>query len=121
VVKTIAPPYRGSGTVTLVEDEFGNADKLAIYNQGDASILSNIPMGCMVAVKEPYYKSNSENDQMICVDHPSDIILLRFNDPLIPKSLRAGAEAALTKTAVEWRSAGDAAFLGRDFPTAVFW
>ncbi len=121
VVRTITPPYRGAGTVTVVEDEHGNADKLAIYNQSEASILSNLPEGCIVAVKEPYYKQNGEDDYMICVDHPSDVLLLRFNDPIIPAALRSEAEQAMTKPAAEWKSAGDSAFIQRDFPTAVFW
>lgn len=119
IVKVISPPFVGAGAVSIVEDEFGNADKLAIYNQGDSSILSGVPEGCIVAVKEPYYKFNgSENDFMICVDHPSDVILLRFTDPIIPESLRLGP---LLKTAGDWRKAGDTAFLEKDFPTAVFW
>ena len=121
MVKTIISPYRGAATVTVVEDEHGNADRVAIYNQSDTSILSNIPEGCVIAVKEPYYKHMGETDYMISVDHPSDVILLRFNDPIIPPSLNVGAEQALTKPADEWRSAGDAAFIQRDFPTAVFW
>ncbi len=94
VVRTIAPPYRGAGTVTVVEDEYGNADKLAIYNQSEASILSNLPEGCIVAVKEPYYQHNGDDsDYMICVDHPSDVIMLRFNDPHHPGGLEGRCRA----------------------------
>ena len=122
IAKTITAPYTGgAGTLTLVEDEHGNVEKLAMYNQPDGSILSNIPEGCIVAVKEPYYSQTAENDFMISVDHPSDVLLLRFQDPIVPGSLKAGTEAVMTKTATEWRSVGDAAFIQRDFPTAVFW
>jgi hypothetical protein len=119
IVKVISPPFVGAGAVSIVEDEFGSADKLAIYNQADSSILSGAPEGCVVAVKEPYYKNNgAENDFMICVDHPSDVILLRFTDPIIPEALRLGP---LLKTADDWKTAGDRAFIEKDFPTAVFW
>ena len=118
IVRIASPPFVGAGAVSVVEDEFGNADKLAIYNQGDTSILSGVPEGCVVAVKEPYYKFNgAEGDYMICVDHPSDVILLRFTDPIIPEKLRLGP---LLKTAEDWKKAGDTAFLEKDFPTAVF-
>ena len=104
--------------VSIVEDEHGNVDKLAVYNQGDSSILSGAPEGCIVAVKEPYYIHNGgDRDYMICVDHPSDVILLRFNDPIIPEPLQLGP---LLKSEQEWRTAGDQAFLERDYPTAVF-
>lgn len=119
IVRIASPPFFGAGAISIVEDEHGNADKLAIYNQGDTSILSGVPEGCVVAVKEPYYEYNgSDNDYMICVDHPSDVILLRFTDPLIPEPLRLGS---VLKTAEDWKKAGDTAFLGKDFSTAVFW
>jgi tetratricopeptide (TPR) repeat protein len=95
-------------------------DKLAIYNHADTSILSGVPEGCIVAVKEPYYKSNGaqeEGDYMICVDHPSDVVLLRFGDKVIPEALRLGP---VCKTGEEWKVAGDRAFLEREFVTAVF-
>lgn len=119
IVKVISPPFLGAGVISMVEDESGNVDKLAIYNHSDSSILSGVPEGCIIAVKEPYYKFNgSTDDYMICVDHPSDVILLRFTDPIIPEAWRL---APLLKSAEEWRTAGDKAFIERDFPTAVFW
>ncbi|KAH6619341.1 hypothetical protein B0J18DRAFT_241684 [Chaetomium sp. MPI-SDFR-AT-0129] len=118
IVKAVSAPFVGAGAVSIVEDEFGNADKLAIYNQADSSILSGVPEGCVVAVKEPYYKNNgAAGDYMICVDHPSDVILLRFTDPVIPEKLRLGP---LLKTAEDWRNAADRAFIEKDFPTCVF-
>ncbi|CAK7231016.1 hypothetical protein SCUCBS95973_007769 [Sporothrix curviconia] len=124
ILKAATPAYRGVGAVSVVVDAAGNADKLAIYNHSDTSLLSNLPEGCVVAVKEPYYKYNgTPHDYMICVDHPSDVVLLRFNDPLIPKALRPATEeakAALSKSPEAWRSAGDMAFLQRDFPTAAY-
>ncbi|KAK0735163.1 hypothetical protein B0T26DRAFT_746980 [Lasiosphaeria miniovina] len=59
IVKIISPPYMGAGAP-------------------DSSILSVVPEGCIVAVKESYYKHNGAAlDYMICVDHPSDVVLLR--------------------------------------------
>ncbi|KAH8882509.1 hypothetical protein GQ53DRAFT_812008 [Thozetella sp. PMI_491] len=118
VVRAITPPYISAGSISIVEDGFGNVDKLAIYNQPDSSVLSALPEGCVVAVKEPYYKDNGGGkDYMICVDHPSDVIFLRFSDPVIPESLRMGP---LLKSAKEWKDAGDKAFIEKDLPTAVF-
>ncbi|KAL2753071.1 hypothetical protein ACRALDRAFT_1072817 [Sodiomyces alcalophilus JCM 7366] len=118
VVRTITPPYQGAGTVAIVEDEFGNTEKLALYNQGDSSVLSAVPEGSVVLVKEPYYKFSGDHDFMICVDHPSDAFLLRQgpDDELIPESFRTGEPFS---TAAEWREAGDKAFMARDFPLAA--
>ncbi|KAL2165987.1 hypothetical protein VTG60DRAFT_3477 [Thermothelomyces hinnuleus] len=118
IVKLVSAPYVGAGAVSIAEDEFGNAVRLAIYNQPDSSILSGAPEGCVVAVKEPYYRNNgAPDDFIVCVDHPSDVVLLRFADPIIPEPLRLGP---LLKTAEEWRNAGDRAFIEKDFPTSVF-
>ncbi|KAF3762280.1 SET domain-containing protein [Cryphonectria parasitica EP155] len=118
IIKTISNAYRGAASVSLVEDEHGTVEKLAMYNQSDASILSALPEGCVLAVKEPYYQIDGiEKDQyIICVDHPSDVVLLRLSDPIIPRSLRVG----LDRTAEDWKKAGDDAFLVKDFPFAVF-
>lgn len=64
-MRAVSPPFVGAGAVSIVEDEFGNADKLAIYNQADSSILSGVPEGCVLAVKEPYYKNNGAKDDFI--------------------------------------------------------
>lgn len=119
IVKTISNAYRGVAAVSVVEDEHGEVEKLALYNHSETSILSNLPEGCIVAVKEPYYKFNAgeEDDFMICVDHPSDVLLLRYNDPIIPLALRLETAG----TAEDWKKAGDQAFLNKGFPTAVFW
>lgn len=102
-----------------MEDEYGHVDKLSLYNHSETSILSHLPEGCVLAVKEPYYKFNAggEDDFMICVDHPSDVVLLRYNDPIVPPVLRPNT----TRTTEDWKKAGDQAFLDKRFPTAVFW
>jgi hypothetical protein len=133
VVRTISAPYHGAGIVCIVEDSAGNADKLTIHNHTDTSVLANVPEGCVLAVKEPYYRRNGgggggggrghgdDNDFVVCVDHPSDVVLLRFNDPLIPPSLRLRPDQPIFKQPGEWRAVGDKAFLERDLPTAIFW
>ncbi|KEZ46367.1 TPR domain-containing protein [Scedosporium apiospermum] len=117
ILRTITPPYQGAGTVVIVEDEHGDADKMGIYNQSDRSILSIIPEGSVIAVKEPYYKYNGQDDYMICVDHPSDIIYLKFDDPIIPEKFQLGEGE--TDTAADWKSAGDKAFLTKSYPISV--
>jgi hypothetical protein len=118
IVKTIASPYPGAGIITIVEDETGYAERLAIYNQGMASILASVPCGCVLAIKEPYYKFNGDNDFMISVDHPSDVILLEAGDPMVPQAFQ---EAAIARSSSQWVSEGDAAFIARNLPEAIRW
>ncbi|KAF6832358.1 TPR domain-containing protein [Colletotrichum plurivorum] len=118
VLRTVAPPYRGAGTITVVEDEHGNVDKMAVYNQSESNVLQSVPEGTVVLLKEPYYKFSGENDFMLCVDHPSDIIRLRPgpDDALIPEAFR---EPEAFSEAAEWRDAGDKAFMSRDLALAL--
>lgn len=117
VVRTITPAYIGTGSVSVVEDEWGNTEKMAIYNQGDASVLAATPQGSILLIKEPYYKFASENDFMLCVDHPTDVMLLRPgpDDEFIPDAFRAPEEHNDTAS---WRDAGDQAFVQRNLPLA---
>lgn len=117
IVRTISAAYRGVASVSVVEDEHGSVDKIAVYNHSDTSILFNLPEGCTVVVKEPYYKCNAggEDDYMICVDQPSDVLLLTSNDPIIPGPLRR----EVSRTAEDWKKAGDEAFLEKMLPAAV--
>ncbi|KAK1470116.1 TPR domain-containing protein [Colletotrichum cuscutae] len=118
VLRTIVQPYPGAGTITVVEDQHGSVDKMALYNQGNSTILQSIPEGSMVLVKEPYYRFSGDNDFMLCVDHPSDIVLLRPgpDDALIPELFRAVPEF---ETAADWKAAGDRAFISKNLPLAV--
>jgi hypothetical protein len=120
IVRTITAPYTGSGMISVVEDELGNADKIGIYNQSDSSMLFRVPQGSILAVKEPYYKYSGDDDYMICVDHPSDIILLEPDDPLVPSAFQSD-EPSVLKTALEWRQAGDKAFIEKNLPLAASW
>lgn len=56
---------------------------------------------------------------MICVDHPSDIIYLRFDDAIIPPKFQLDEEE--TDTADDWKKAGDQAFITRSYPIAALW
>jgi hypothetical protein len=82
-------------------------------------MLALPPEGSIIAVKEPYFKYNAPDDYMICVDHPSDAVYLKFDDPIIPKAFQSDDEE--TDTAADWKSAGDTSFIARNLPIAVYW
>ncbi|TLD11868.1 hypothetical protein PspLS_11288 [Pyricularia sp. CBS 133598] len=128
IVRTVALPHTGVGTTTIVEDETGAVERLVIFAYSDSSILSNVPEGCFVAIKEPFFRSPWQDEEggqlnqppgaFISIDHPSDIVLLRFNDPAI--AARFGSVTPLLGSANEWKQAGDASFLQGDLATAAF-
>lgn len=118
MLRTISEPYHGTGTVSIVEDARGNAEKLALYHQSDSSALSAIPEGTCIVVKEPYYKFNMSGDYMVCVDHPSDVVLLGDGSSLIPEHWRS--EGKPTETTDGWREKGDRAFIEKDLRVALY-
>ncbi|KAH8592334.1 hypothetical protein B0O99DRAFT_597377 [Bisporella sp. PMI_857] len=116
--RTITSPYLSSQIVTIIEEEGGDVAKLEVSFQDLASPDSDLPLNSTLAVKEPYFKYIGEGDYAIHVDHPSDIAVLRGDDPavmmimeVVSKTKEIGAE--------EWRSAGDKAFLGRNFSSSI--
>ncbi|KAK7966576.1 uncharacterized protein PG986_000853 [Apiospora aurea] len=119
VLRTITERYLGAGVVAIVEDERGDANKLAIYNQTEASTLSALPEGSVVAIKEPYYQFNGDGDFMICVDHPSDIVLLDDRHPLVPGAFRRASNRDGEATPAAWVKKGDMSFIGSDFTEAL--
>lgn len=121
VLRTITEPYPGVGAIAIVEDETGDAHKLAIYNQTDASILSAPPEGSILAIKEPYLQFNGDEDFMICVDHPSDILLLDSDNPIVPLAFQTEGGEPDGQTSSAWVMKGDKAFIARNLPEAIRW
>jgi hypothetical protein len=83
--KTITPPYQSTDVVTIIEGENGTVARLALGFQDDSLSISGptLPINSTVAIKEPYCKFSGEGDYVIPVDHPSDIAVLRGDDPAV--------------------------------------
>jgi hypothetical protein len=70
---------------TCVEDEYGDVEKIAIYNEREAINPDDLlPVGTIMAVKEPFYKTAVNGDYTIRVDHPSDVVYLDPADERVP-------------------------------------
>lgn len=88
VVRAFGEPNRVIAIQNAVEDEFGDVDRLAIYNLLPTVKPGDIlPPGAIVAVKEPFYKRTADGGLFVRVDHPSDVVLLRPGNQLIPPRL----------------------------------
>ena len=121
--KTISPPYQTTEIVTLIEDENGDVAKLVLGFQDDhtsSSGVGGLPMSSTVAVKEPYCKSNGEGDYVISVDHPSDIAVLRGDDPAVLLIMQFVAEGKQVSP-LQWKSAGDRSYLEKKYTSAIEW
>ncbi|KAJ8121379.1 hypothetical protein ONZ43_g2153 [Nemania bipapillata] len=102
-----------------VEDEFGDVDRLAIYNLLPSTSPSAVlPLGAIVAIKEPYYKRTADGGLFVRVDHPTDFVPLKPGNSIIPSSLAARITKKST-SALRLKECGNSAFKSGDFETAA--
>jgi hypothetical protein len=96
--------------------------RLAIGFQDDPVSISGptLPINSTVAIKEPYCKFTGDGDYVIRVDHPSDIAVLRGDDPAVVLIMQLVAEG-VEVTPIQWKSAGDKAYLEKKYASAIEW
>ena len=121
-VKTVTSPHQFAEVVTIVEDESGNVARLVIGFQDDSlstsgPILSTNSTG---AIKVPHCKFTSQGNYVIRVDHPSDIAVLRGDDPAVVLIMQFVAEGKEV-TPLQWKSAGDTAYLEKKYSSVMEW
>lgn len=119
---TITPPYQFSETITIIQDESGNVATLVLAFQ-DVSLLaseSSLPENSTVAIKEPYVQMDEDSGYVIRVDHPSDIAVLRGDDPAVTMIMRFVAEKKQISP-LEWKKEGDRAYLVKKYSSAIEW
>jgi hypothetical protein len=120
--KTITPPYQSTDVVTIIEEENGTVARLALGFQDDSLSISGptLPINSTVAIKEPYCKFSGEGDYVIPVDHPSDIAVLRGDDPAVILIMEFVAEGKEV-TAMQWKGAGDKTYLEKNYASTIEW
>jgi hypothetical protein len=115
---TITPAYQFSTTNTLIQDPSHTTALLVLGFDDDT--VTPLPQNSTVAIKEPYVQYNESAGWAIRVDHPSDIAVLRGDDPAVTMIMEFVKEGKEVK-AEEWRTQGDRAFLEGKFGSAVEW
>ncbi|RDL33831.1 SET protein [Venustampulla echinocandica] len=117
---TITPPYQFSETITIIQDESGSVASLILGFQDDSLLNSgaSLPQNSTVAIKEPYVQMNEDSGYVIRVDHPSDIAVLRGDDPAVSMIMQFVAEKKEISP-MEWKKEGDRAYLERKYSSAI--
>ncbi|KAH7382969.1 hypothetical protein BKA64DRAFT_173875 [Cadophora sp. MPI-SDFR-AT-0126] len=118
--RTIVRPYHCSEVITIIEGDDGDVAKLVLGFEDSLYCGSqySLPINSTVAIKEPYCKYNGEGDFVIRVDHPSDIAVLRGDDPTMSMIMQF-ASGSVEITPAQWRNAGDKAYLKKKYSSAV--
>jgi tetratricopeptide (TPR) repeat protein len=118
VVRTITDPMRMQSVQNAIEDSKLHVDQLAVYNTDPKATPDQVlPKGTIFAIKEPYYKTAASGGYLLRVDHPSDIIRLQPNDPLVPREL-APRVLELDKGALSYKNVGNESFKNKDYLSA---
>ncbi|XP_057849630.2 methyltransferase FGSG_00040 [Cryptomeria japonica] len=109
--------HRMLGIMTILEDQYGDAVRLAIYNISPSTMETEsprklYPKGSKVAVKQPYFKQGAQDGAlMLRVDNPNDVEILAC--------LPGKAENSLAKDLLELRSEGNKYFKDEDWNKAI--
>lgn len=117
VARTFGHPLRIQSIQNAIEDGQLSVERLAVYNV-QLRPEQLLPKGQLVAVKEPYYKATADGGHVVRVDHPSDLLLLRPEDDIIPLQLRPKL-LELVNSPAYWKAKGNAAFKAGDYRGAV--
>ena len=118
-VRTIETAVLDAAVQTIVEDEAGTAERLALYNSNAAGKAEDVlPEGAIFAIKEPYYMATRNGHIGIRIDHPSHLVRLNPVDIRIPPGLCVGSTGS-TKSVADWKKEGNAAYSAGDYLAAL--
>ena len=133
--RTIEPANCTSHIVTLIEDNFGVVDILALNHfikDPTESLNDVIPPGSILIIKEPYYRILGDSQQ-VRVDTPSDVERVRPGDALY-QSLQIDQiqwtqlvngvgdkvmESPVPKTPESWKARGNQIYLKKHYRDAL--
>lgn len=114
IVRIITDPYVFSATVTLIEDERGDAARLTVCNLDDSVTDPVLPQGIIIGIKQPCFTLLPDGTSHIQVDHPSDIVEMDEDDPEVPQYFKSSVEGQQFDSSF-WLKEGDAMFLERKY------
>jgi len=106
-------------TCVAVEDENGDHELLTIHDFAVTSHSSQmIQQGSFFAIKEPFFRTVLDEACVLSVDHPSAILFLDADDPILSRAWRT---SGIERSAVQWKHAGNLALRSQDPIEAERW
>lgn len=117
--RTIDTALRVAAVHSIVQDELGTAERLALYNT-DVAIGAEelLPEDAILAIKEPYYIANANGSYSLRVDHPSDLVQLSLLDTQVPRGVCADL-IKVDKSALDWKNEGNLAYSAENYLSAL--
>ncbi|CAD0110550.1 unnamed protein product [Aureobasidium uvarum] len=109
---SVSAMHSSMQTCIAVEDENGDHELLTIHDFAVTSHPSKaIQNGSFFVVKEPFFRTVLDEACVLCIDHPSEILFLDANDPMLPYAWRANV---IERSPTQWEQAGNQALKGDD-------
>lgn len=134
--RTIAPPYKYTSIMTVVEDPEGQqAVHLALYNYSNSdpydmkNLLNDLPVGQILAINNPWFKLTSSGGYSVRSDNPADVVVitqsyfeeifgqLKWKGEILQKyqHLVKGPPQG----AMEWKNEGNQLFVNQKYQKAI--
>lgn len=89
LLRAIIPGIRMASIVAFMEDEKRNVMMVQLFHQEDEieRAATDIIGECTILlIKEPYFKFMGDDDYCLWIDHVSDVIQIKGDDPRVPKA-----------------------------------
>jgi hypothetical protein len=116
---SVSAMHSSMQTCVAVEDEAGDHELLTIHDFAVTSHPSKvIQNGTFFVVKEPFFRTILDEACVLCIDHPSDILFLDADDPVLPPAWKL---SDIEISATEWKRAGNLALRSEDPIEAERW
>jgi hypothetical protein len=116
---SVSAMHSSMQTCVAVEDEAGDHELLTIHDFAVTSHPSKvIQNGTFFVVKEPFFRTILDEACVLCIDHPSDILFLDADDPVLPPAWKP---SDIERSATEWKRAGNLALRSEDPIEAERW
>lgn len=120
-LRIVTGPVWGGNVGTIVEDEKGNVERLAVnFVSWSTPCEHYLRKGSVLAIKEPLYEFSPDGRQTLRINHLSDMIFLTDTDERVPAKFRPSREK-LTRTPLDWKEAGNAAIARKNYLEALAW
>ncbi|KAF2440987.1 SET domain-containing protein [Karstenula rhodostoma CBS 690.94] len=119
LLRTITTPYVWSSTVAVVEDETGDVARVTVWNLEDNVVDPIVTKGSIIAIRQPCWTRLVDGGHHIRVDHPSDLVLLRPDDDLVPETWWNDEDLVTNRDPGQCKQDGDMMFLKKRFRQAL--
>ncbi|KAK0100838.1 hypothetical protein ONS95_007285 [Cadophora gregata] len=109
LLRLFVTPVRLTGIISLAEDEAGDALTFSLYQQENEDVrpaADILEKDSVLLLKEPYFKCVGDGGYGLRVDHPTDIVWLSNDDPLVPSAWKT-TKIESAKNGAEWKQKGN--------------